>query len=231
MRSFVLAAGAAVASVSGAAQAYVTVHVETSSTVQAEIAAGAHVEDFSGAGDAMPFVSGFGGSGISGTFTGVELGSGSDGAFGVVNHSATLKLDRMVRYFGYRTAALDGGNTVELFSNGVRLGSFNFVDTPQKAGVVGMAMGSAIESMLGGGQDSLDGAANPAGFTFVNFISDIAFNEVRFTQSEGSFAFDDVSINRVDGIPEPTTWGMMILGFGAAGAALRHRRAKGVRFA
>jgi hypothetical protein len=35
------------------------------------------------------------------------------------------------------------------------------------------------------------------------------------------FAIDNISITAV---PEPTTWGLMILGFGAAGSALRRRR-------
>ena len=223
--SFMMAAAAAMASLSGAAQAYVTVHVETSRTAQAQIAAGAHVEDFSGAAATPSLVSGFGGSGVSGTFSGVGLDAA--GSFAVVTDSATLKLDRMVKYFGYRAGELDGNTTVELFSDGTSLGFFNLVDSPERAGAVSLALGSAMANMLSGGAPS---AGVSSDFTFVNFISDIAFNEVRFTQSAGSFKFDDVSINTINAVPEPATWGMMIMGFGAAGAALR-RRTKGVRFA
>ena len=59
-------------------------------------------------------------------------------------------------------------------------------------------------------------------------------NEVRFAVSGGTsanlagsgnyFAVDNLSLNAA-AVPEPATWGMMILGFGLAGAAIR-RRAK-----
>ena len=35
---------------------------------------------------------------------------------------------------------------------------------------------------------------------------------------------DNVSMAANTGVPEPTTWALMILGFGSAGAALRRRR-------
>jgi hypothetical protein len=39
-----------------------------------------------------------------------------------------------------------------------------------------------------------------------------------------SFSLDRVTLSGPDGIPEPATWGMMVLGFGAAGVLLRRRR-------
>ena len=41
-----------------------------------------------------------------------------------------------------------------------------------------------------------------------------------------SFAIDDLrfTVGRTGGVPEPATWGLMILGFGAAGTMLRRRR-------
>ena len=40
-----------------------------------------------------------------------------------------------------------------------------------------------------------------------------------------SFGIDDLRFaDSGGGVPEPATWGLMILGFGAAGAALRRRR-------
>jgi hypothetical protein len=223
MRSSLLAAaGAAFAGLSGTAQAYVTVHVEASRANQARIAADAFEEDFS-AVRGTPFVSDFGGAGVNATFDGVSLAA--DGilgeAFGVVHDRATVKLDRMAKYFGYRAAALDG-TTVELFSNGTSLGSFGLVDSPQQAGVVGSALASALGRFVGSEQE--------AGFTYVNLFSTTWFDEVRFTRNGGSFALDDVRVAYVMPVPEPATWAMMIMGFGATGAALR-RRAQGVRFA
>lgn len=38
------------------------------------------------------------------------------------------------------------------------------------------------------------------------------------------FAIDNLEVEVVQGIPEPETWALMILGFGSAGVALRRRR-------
>nr|WP_314447376.1 PEPxxWA-CTERM sorting domain-containing protein [uncultured Sphingomonas sp.] len=35
---------------------------------------------------------------------------------------------------------------------------------------------------------------------------------------------DDFTINTIAGVPEPSTWAMMLLGFGAIGASMRRRR-------
>ena len=218
MRNILLLGAAMAASLAGAAQAYVTVHVETSPTQQAGIMPESCVEDFGnaslGGGD---YVSRFGGSGPSATFSGFEAGSqsGAGASFGATPFAtaageATIKLDRMAKYFGFRTAELDGNNTIELFSNGTSLGYFNLVGSPAQAGFNGTGQSTA--------------------YTYVNFFSDTAFDLVRFTQTSGQFRVDDVRVGQVNAIPEPATWGLMILGFGMLGAALR-RRAKGVRFA
>ncbi|MES2290534.1 MAG: PEPxxWA-CTERM sorting domain-containing protein [Pseudomonadota bacterium] len=46
--------------------------------------------------------------------------------------------------------------------------------------------------------------------------------EVTFGNSRGTFTYSRFT----SGVPEPATWGMMILGFGAVGAAMRMRRRK-----
>ncbi|WP_394647476.1 PEPxxWA-CTERM sorting domain-containing protein [uncultured Sphingomonas sp.] len=65
-------------------------------------------------------------------------------------------------------------------------------------------------------------------------------SSVRFTSTGGSrasglradgtqFVLDNLRVNEAvtAAVPEPATWGMMILGFGAIGAAARRRRARG----
>jgi hypothetical protein len=47
-----------------------------------------------------------------------------------------------------------------------------------------------------------------------------AVNEIQFTSTQNSFEFDRVGL----AIPEPTTWALMILGFGGIGAMVRNRR-------
>ena len=47
-------------------------------------------------------------------------------------------------------------------------------------------------------------------------------NYVRFRSTEQAFEVDNVTITAA--VPEPAAWGMMLLGFGLAGGALRRRR-------
>lgn len=53
----------------------------------------------------------------------------------------------------------------------------------------------------------------------------------------GPFHYNDLSFSFTNtfsapaGVPEPSTWAMMLLGFGFVGAALRHRRKVSVRYA
>ena len=50
-------------------------------------------------------------------------------------------------------------------------------------------------------------------------------NKVEFFSAGNSFEFDSIAGTlRGGAVPEPATWGMMILGLGAAGAAVRRRR-------
>ena len=65
------------------------------------------------------------------------------------------------------------------------------------------------------------GAATTATIALVN--QNTAF-------SGNDFALDDISLSTQSpgGVPEPAAWALMILGFGAAGAALRGRRATAV---
>lgn len=199
-----LLAAAALTVAAAPAQAWVTVHVEEGASSHVDSVETAHVETF-GQAQGGSFTSTFGGSGVKATFTGFETGQG--GAFGgsahaVVTGRAAIKLDRGVKYFGLQASALDGNNTVELFSRGRSLGFYNLV-----------------------GYGSLSGQSTAA---FVNIISDQAFDEIRFAQSAGRFEIDNVTVADVSAVPEPATWGLMILGFGAVGALLRagRRRAR-----
>jgi hypothetical protein len=47
------------------------------------------------------------------------------------------------------------------------------------------------------------------------------FTSIKLTSDANSFEIDNLAI---PGVPEPTTWGLMIMGFGGIGAMLRRRR-------
>jgi hypothetical protein len=49
-----------------------------------------------------------------------------------------------------------------------------------------------------------------------------AFSYLRLSSSENAFEIDNIAVN--SGVPEPATWGMMLLGFLGIGAAMRRRR-------
>ena len=51
------------------------------------------------------------------------------------------------------------------------------------------------------------------------------------TSFPNSVFYDNIAVRVAGGVPEPTTWALMILGFGAVGGALRRRKAATVRFA
>lgn len=74
-----------------------------------------------------------------------------------------------------------------------------------------------LSAFIGGGNLSFD-------FGVVDSSLDLAVGEANTTRSQ---AFNtDISFiyNSVAAVPEPATWGMMIMGFGLSGAALRRRR-------
>ena len=78
---------------------------------------------------------------------------------------------------------------------------------------------------------SLFSATDSAAFNYTNFSTtatavgastELAFN---FRHDPNYFLFDNVSVTAVTGaVPEPATWAMMLMGFGAMGVLLRRRR-------
>jgi hypothetical protein len=66
---------------------------------------------------------------------------------------------------------------------------------------------------------SADPLANYS-FTFATTGGQLIFRELGPSNQQGNI-LDDVSLAAV---PEPATWAMMILGFGAAGSILRRRK-------
>lgn len=109
-----------------------------------------------------------------------------------------------------------------------------------------------VQLAEGAATGTLSGVYNPNSFTFVANTGAISFGSGEYALSDfnwtrglsnivGTFSATDTSYDRVAKpgsgldysgsfaisavVPEPATWGMMILGFGIAGAALRTRRA------
>lgn len=63
---------------------------------------------------------------------------------------------------------------------------------------------------------------------FFTFGAADGVNRVVFNTTEPSFEFDEIAAS-VSGVPEPSTWAMMILGFGLVGFMLRNGRRQGAK--
>jgi hypothetical protein len=217
----------------GAANAAVTVNVEAAGVQATTMAGPTYVEDFASYSSSTPsgnstlalptVTTTFGGSPVTGTLTGFELGNsqsyggvgyfyggafGSD-QYGIVHGDATLKLSSAVTYFGLWAAALDSNNTIELLNNGVSLGSYNLVNT----------IGALSSDYFGNPNNGQDAGEK---FAFVNFLSSTPFDTIEFHQTGGGFEFDNLTVGGA--VPEPASWAMMLVGFGAMGAAMRRRK-------
>jgi len=195
------------------------------------------VETFDGVaqGGGQSFSTDFGSGGvITGSYSGVDVlgadqygGAGGTGNFASSFSGYSLSLSTTdpsgINYFGFWLSALDSGNTVTFSRAGTALFSFTPVD---------------VLALVGGnpayfGNPDLGGANGSQPYVFLNFFdTDGVFDTVTFSETLANAGYE--SDNHTVGffteesgtpVPEPATWAMMILGFGAVGAVTRRRRA------
>ena len=246
IRLFAAAGAAAIAmAAAGAAQAGITVTYEnpgvTNTTAGFDVVG---VETFdSRAVGTGGFSTNFGGNGvISGVYSAATQVHAGDqyGGQGGSNYAVTFSgggytLDLTstanaagVTYFGYSLPALDRGNMLELWSGGSKV--FTFTPSDVLAAVSGNPLYFGKPDAPNQGQN------NGQPYVFVNFFATggTAFDQVVFHESPqvGGYESDNHTVGYYktitgNGVPEPATWAMMILGFGAAGTAIRARRRQG----
>ena len=160
---------------------------------------------YGGAGGVGNYAAAYGGSGFSLKFT-ADPSVFPDG----------------VNYFGYWLSALDGGNQVEFYNQGLLVGSLSPAQVLASIGNNSAYFGNPNANFKGqnGGQ----------AYAFINFYdTNGSFDEVRFLENPavGGYESDNHTIGfytAMGGVPEPTTWVMMIIGFGFVGAAMRRTR-------
>jgi hypothetical protein len=169
----------------------------------------------------------FAGSSITGTAlngwvnvgsANVYGGAGGTGQFGTVYGDTTYQLSQGVNYFGLWGSALDGNNTVQIYNNETLLGTYALQSLLQNSS--GFNNGYYGNPFGGGNGGEL--------YAFFNFQSDTAFNRVTLLQNGGGgFEFDNMTVGLKSAAitaPEPGTWAMLLLGFGAIGWQIRQRR-------
>ncbi|HEY1926585.1 MAG TPA: PEPxxWA-CTERM sorting domain-containing protein [Caulobacteraceae bacterium] len=105
------------------------------------------------------------------------------------------------------------------------LDDFNSFTFHLADGATEVVTGSTLAALPG-----MDANGNQTGFTTngrLTFTFGSAVNSVELASSSNAFEVSDIA--GVGGVvPEPSVWAMMILGLGAAGGALRRRRALAV---
>lgn len=87
-------------------------------------------------------------------------------------------------------------------------------------------MGAGFDETLSGGQLTLGNTSQSWGYgARVNFdFGGANVNRIVLSSTGNSFEVDNFAVSPGAAVPEPATWAVMILGFGAVGAALRRRR-------
>lgn len=83
----------------------------------------------------------------------------------------------------------------------------------------GSQIAALVPALANGDQASLQ--TNPIVTFFFDGADPGLVAGMRLSSDTNAFEIDDVAVN---GVPEPATWAMMILGFGAIGFAMRRRR-------
>src|SRR5207237_9847714 len=86
--------------------------------------------------------------------------------------------------------------------------------------ILGAHFGNNPDSVIDGKQ-----ATNVTAFWLID-LGNTSTNILTFTDGQGSSNAQIFAVDPTPGVPEPSTWAMMLLGFGAAGVAVRRSRKK-----
>ncbi|HEX5262041.1 MAG TPA: PEPxxWA-CTERM sorting domain-containing protein, partial [Phenylobacterium sp.] len=152
---------------------------------------------------------------------------GTNYAVTFTNAGYSLQLNQEVTYFGFYLPALDSGNQLTLLDNGVSVFTFS------PAALLALVGGNS--AYFGKPDQPLQGGDNGEPFAFVNFFATgtTKFDQIVFKEDPqvGGYESDNHTVGfwttqtgTTIGVPEPTTWAMMILGLGGAGVMLRANR-------
>jgi hypothetical protein len=143
-------------------------------------------------------------------------GAGGAGNYNLVQTTSVLTVaGGTADFFGLWATALDGGNTVSFFKEGINVGSVKLTDYA----LPDTYKGNPTEPYLGQDPSEI--------FAFFNIVVPGGFDRVDLVENGGGgFENDNQTIGTVAAAPEPAIWMMMIIGFGMVGTAMRLRGPK-----
>ncbi|MCG2842722.1 PEPxxWA-CTERM sorting domain-containing protein [Sandaracinobacter sp. RS1-74] len=201
---------------------------------------GVETFDSRAAGSPAGFTTDFGtGGAIQATYSGGRIDTANQygSAGGTGNHIVTFSnlnpitieftttLPEGLTYFGYWLSALNAGNTLQFYSAG------NLVATIDTGSVKGEIDSRANAAAYYGNPNAPyagNNSGEPYAFLNIYFTDGDSYDKIVISQlSSGGYESDNHTVGfytRVGGVPEPTTWAMLIAGFGLVGAAARRRR-------
>ncbi|WP_226896041.1 PEPxxWA-CTERM sorting domain-containing protein [Polymorphobacter sp. PAMC 29334] len=201
----------------GSANAVTVISVEAAGIQNTTVALSrSGVETFSGpAGTNVTLATNFGGSSYSGVYsahdviaTGTQYGgAGGSGYFTMGHGTVTIDITGPANYFGLWASAIDTNNAIEFWRGGVEVDHIS-----------PLAMGLEA-SYLGNPNASFLGKDRAQAFAFINYHVLGGFDQVRLIQGYGGMFENDN--NTVGLIPEPTSWLLLLAGFGLVGLRLR----------
>ncbi|MBL8772620.1 MAG: PEP-CTERM sorting domain-containing protein [Phenylobacterium sp.] len=170
---------------------------------------------------------------LAGAVATVALGSAAQAAT-LAGDTIDINLNAGGTDYGTQTVLVGAGDDASYFANqyidldaGVAGDLFTVRSTSNYCGIV---CGGRVTWTL----TSLNFGTPLTGFTVLQSIAPVTIDAL--TATSVTFSYNDVSIptgvyfqarfetGDVGGVPEPSTWALMIGGFGLAGAALRGRK-------
>jgi len=129
----------------------------------------------------------------------------------------------------FESVEQNSGSWVLTDNNGVMTGVSFYMGSPDNYNGLSLTLAGALGTLdLAGAQ--IWGGTTPAGnfgnqsdgyLVTLRFTPD-AVKTLTFSSTQNSFEFDNVAVS----VPEPASWALMIMGFGAAGGLLRSQRRK-----